>query len=163
VALPTVMVRRQVFQEIGYFEENLIAAEDDNLWMRIALKYRIHLLDEVLVHCRYTENSLSRTAINLFDGGLKSIDLIENKYTDLKKRLGQGNIRRKKSDIYNYYGYYFFSKGNYEMSRRYLSKSITYYPQIFSVIYYCISYIPPSFIEIIRNVKRRYKSLSLKY
>jgi glycosyltransferase involved in cell wall biosynthesis len=161
VALPTVMVRRQVFQEIGYFDDNLKVAEDDNLWMRIALKYRIHLLDEVLVHCRFTENSLSRTAINLFDGGLKSIDLIENKYTDLKKRLGQGNIRRKKSEIYNYYGYYYFSKGEHEMSRRYLIKSIAYYPQIFSVFYYFISFFPPSFMEKIRNVKMRYKSLSL--
>ena len=157
VALPTVMVRRQVFQEIGYFDEQLNVAEDDNLWMRIALKFRIHLLDEVLVHCRFTENSLSRTAINLFDGGLKNIDLIETKYPDLKKRLGKANIRRKKSDIYSFYGYFFFSECNYEMSRRYLIKSITYYPQIYSVIYYFFSFFPPSFIEKIRNEKRKYK------
>ena len=157
VALPTVMVRRQVFQEIGYFDENLNVAEDDNLWMRIALKFRIHLLDEVLVHCRFTENSLSRTAINLFDGGLKNIDLIETKYPDLKKRLGKANIRRKKSDIYNYYGYFFFYKADYALARRYLIQSIAFYPQIGSIIYYIFSFFPASFMEKIRNVKRRYK------
>jgi glycosyltransferase involved in cell wall biosynthesis len=162
VALPTVMVRRQVFQEIGYFEENLIVAEDDNLWMRIALKFRIHLLDEVLVHVRLTENSLSRTAINLFDEGLKNIGLIENTYPDLRKHLGRANIRRKKSVIYNFYGYFFFSKGDYAMAKRYLMQSIIFYPTIDSIFYYIFSFFPPSFMEKIRNVKRRYKSLSLK-
>jgi glycosyltransferase involved in cell wall biosynthesis len=157
VALPTVMVRSQVFQEIGYFEESLIAAEDDNLWMRIVLKFRIHLLDEVLVNVRVTEKSLSRTAINLFDGGLKNLYLIENKYPDLRKRLGRANIRRKKSDIYRLYGYFFFSKGDYAMARRYLIQSITFYPQVGSIIYCIFSIFPPSFVEKIKNVKRRYK------
>ena len=153
----TVMVRRHAFQEVGFFEENLKAAEDDNLWMRIALKFRIHLLDEMLVNYRVTENSLSRTAINLFDGGLKNIDLIEKKYPDLRKRLGRANIRRKKSDIYSFYGYFFFSECNYEMSRRYLIKSITLYPQIGSIIYYIFSFFPPWFVEKIKNEKRKYK------
>jgi glycosyltransferase involved in cell wall biosynthesis len=153
----TVMVRRHAFQEVGFFEENLIAAEDDNLWMRIALKFRIHLLDEMLVNYRVTENSLSRTAINLFDGGLKNIDLIEKKYPDLRKRLGRANIRRKKSDIYNYYGYFFFSVGNYAIAKRYLIKSITLYPQIGSIIYYIFSFFPPWFVEKIKNEKRKYK------
>ena len=162
VALPTVMVRRKVFKEIGCFEENLQVAEDDNLWMRIALKFRIHLLDEVLVHVRLRENSLTRTARNLFDGGLKNIELIENKYPDLRKRLGRGIIRRKKSIIYNFYGYFFFSKGDYAMSKRYLMRSITFYPRMVSIIYCIFSFFPPSLVEKIRNGKRRYKFLSSK-
>jgi len=137
VALPTVMVRRQVFQEIGCFEESMKAAEDDNLWMRIALKFRIHLLDEVLVHIRSTENSLSRTTSNLYEGSLKNIELIENKYPDLRNRLGRANIRRKISDINSFYGYYYFTNGNYAMARRYYLKSLTFYLKTSSFIY-CI-------------------------
>jgi glycosyltransferase involved in cell wall biosynthesis len=162
VATSTVMVRRQVFQEIGYFEENLKAAEDDNLWMRIALKFRIHLLDEVLVHYRWTENSLSRSASNLFDGVLKNLELIENKYPDLRKRLGRANIRRKKSDIYSSHGYYLFSSGDYTMARRYYLRSIALYPKISRLIYYFSSLFPPSIIEKIRDMKRKYKFLSFK-
>lgn len=156
VALPTVMVRTHVFQEIGYFDEDLNVAEDDNLWIRIALKFRIHLLDEVLVHCRMTENSLSRTTSNLVAGVLKNIELIENKYPDLRKRLGRANIRRKLSYIYSNYGYFYFSNGDYEMSRRYYFKSITYYIHISSLIYLFFSVFPPSIIEKVRIYKRKY-------
>ena len=159
VTTSTVMVRRQVFQEIGYFEENLKAAEDDNLWMRIALKFRIHLLDEVLVHYRWTENSLSRSEYNLLDGVLKNIDLIEKKYPDLRKRLGRATIRRKMSNIYAYYGYYLFNIGNYAMSRRYYFRSIALYPKINRLIYCFISMFPPAIIEKTRSIKRKYKFL----
>ena len=157
VALPTVMVRKNVFQEIGYFEENLNVAEDDNLWIRIALKFRIHLLDEVLVHCRMTENSLSRITSNVVTGVLKNVELIENKYPDLRKRLGRVNIRRKKSYIYSDYGYFYFSNGDYETSRRCYLKSITYYPNISSLIYMFFSHFPTSIIEKVRVYKRKYK------
>jgi glycosyltransferase involved in cell wall biosynthesis len=157
VALPTVMVRKNIFQEIGYFEEDLNVAEDDNLWIRIALKFRIHLLDEVLVHCRMTENSLSRTTTNVVTGVLKNVELIEKKYPDLRKRLGRVNIHRKKSYIYSDYGYFYFSSGDYEMSRRYYLKSITYYPNISSLIYLFISFFPTSIIEKVRVYKRKYE------
>jgi glycosyltransferase involved in cell wall biosynthesis len=157
VALPTVMVRKNVFQEIGYFEEDLNVAEDDNLWIRIALKFRIHLLDEVLVHCRMTVDSLSRTTSSLVTGVLKNVELIEKKYPDLKKRLGRVNIRRKISYVYTDYGYFYFSNGDYAMSRRYYLKSITYYLNISSLTYWFLSFFPPSIIEKVRVYKRKYE------
>jgi hypothetical protein len=36
VVTPTVMVRREVFDKIGFFEETIRIAEDDNMWIRIA-------------------------------------------------------------------------------------------------------------------------------
>jgi len=157
VALPTVMVRKNVFQEIGYFEEYLNVAEDDNLWIRIALKFRIHLLDEVLVHCRMTEDSLSRTTSGLVTGVLKNVELIEKKYPELRKRLGPVNIRRKKSYVYSDYGYFYFSNGDYAMSRRYYFKSIKHYFNISSLIYLLFSFFPPSIIEKVRVYKRKYE------
>ena len=159
VTTSTVMVRRRVFREIGYFEESMMAAEDDNLWIRIALKFRIHLLDEVLVHYRVVENSLSRTECNLYDGLLKNIDMIEKKYPELRKRLGRATIRKKMSSIYAYYGYYLFNIGNYTMSRRYYFRSIALYPKINRLIYYFISMFPPAIIEKTRSIKRKYKFL----
>lgn len=162
VALPTVMVRRKVFQEIGYFDESLKVAEDDNLWMRIALKFRIHLLDEVLVHVRLRENSLCRTESTLFTGVLKNIDLIENKYPDLKRRLGWVNLKRKKSDINFSHGYHLFSIGDYVICRKYFIKSFFYYPMIKSVVYCFSSFLPLSLIKIIRDIKGKYIFLSVK-
>jgi glycosyltransferase involved in cell wall biosynthesis len=159
VTTSTVMVKRHVFQETGYFEENLKAAEDDNMWMRIALKFRIHLLDEVLVHYRWTENSLSRTASNLLSGVLKNLELIENKYPELSERLGRASIRRKKSDIYSSHGYYLFSNGCYTSARQYYFRSIALYPKLGSIIYLLFTIIPPSIVEKIRKMKLKYKFL----
>ena len=162
VSTPTVMVRSKVFQEVGYFDENLKVAEDDNLWMRIALKFRIHLLDEVLVHVRSRENSLTRSASNLLAGVLKNIELIENEYPELRKRLGRANIRRKKSDIHSSYGYFLFSRGDYARSRRFYLQSLTFYPKISSLIYCFSSLFPSSIIEQVRKMKRKYKFLSFQ-
>jgi glycosyltransferase involved in cell wall biosynthesis len=162
VTTSTVMVRRQVFWEIGCFEESLKAAEDDNLWMRIALKFRIHLLDEVLVHYRWTEDSLSRSANNLLDGVIKNLELIENRYPDLRRHLGRFILRRKKSDIYFSYGYFLFSRRNYAISRRYYLRSIVLYPKINRLIYCILTIFPPSIIDKVRNMKRNYKFLLLQ-
>jgi len=159
VTTSTVMVRRDVFQEAGYFEENLKAAEDDNLWMRIALKFKIHLLDEVLVHYRATEKSLSRTSGNIFHGVLKNLEIIETTCPDLRKRLGRANIRKKKSDIYFSRGYSYFSCCQYAKARRDFLQSFNYYPKSRSLYYYIFSLLPSSIIEQIRKMKGRYNFL----
>jgi len=162
VTTSTVMVRKEAIQEVGLFEENLKAAEDDNLWMRIALRCKIHLIDEVLVHYRWTENSLSRTSDSIFDGALKNVELIENKYPELRRRLGRSNIRKKKSDIYSSRGYFFFSGSHQKKARQYYLMSIAFYPNLKSLVYCLFTIIPQSIIEKTRNMKKKYKILQSK-
>jgi glycosyltransferase involved in cell wall biosynthesis len=38
IGTPTVMVRKEIFDSIGFFEENIRQSEDDNMWIRIAKK-----------------------------------------------------------------------------------------------------------------------------
>jgi hypothetical protein len=42
------MIRKSLFDEVGFFDENLPACEDYDLWLRITSKYPVHLLDEEL-------------------------------------------------------------------------------------------------------------------
>ena len=44
-----VMMRRELLQEMGGFDESLPACEDYDLWLRVSLRYPIHLIDEALV------------------------------------------------------------------------------------------------------------------
>lgn len=99
VATPTVMVRRKVFEDVGLFDERLKVAEDDNLWMRIAMKWPMGLVDEVFVLCRIREGSLTRTPGSVFAGVMKHLDIIEAEYPDLRLRL-QGLINKKRSSMY---------------------------------------------------------------
>ncbi|MGL4207880.1 MAG: glycosyltransferase family 2 protein [Candidatus Adiutrix sp.] len=44
-----VMLRRSVFDEVGLFDENMLAAEDYDLWLRILAKHPAGLIDRQMV------------------------------------------------------------------------------------------------------------------
>jgi len=55
----TVMMRRQVFDAVGGFDETLRADVDADMWLRIATDHRIHQVDGIFVRYRVHAASLS--------------------------------------------------------------------------------------------------------
>ena len=49
VSPSSVLIRASIFSEVGRFDEDLPVCEDYDLWLRIALKYPVHLIDEKLI------------------------------------------------------------------------------------------------------------------
>jgi glycosyltransferase involved in cell wall biosynthesis len=49
VSPSAVMIHRDVFGEVGYFDESLPACEDYDLWLRIGCRYPIGLIEEPLI------------------------------------------------------------------------------------------------------------------
>ena len=49
VSPSAVMIRRELFDRVGYFDETLPMAEDYDLWLRVAAEYPVYLLPEPLV------------------------------------------------------------------------------------------------------------------
>ncbi len=60
VALPSVMVPRACFQTVGLFDEQLDAAQDQDMWLRLAFAGRVMFLDEVLTRIHMAPASLTR-------------------------------------------------------------------------------------------------------
>lgn len=58
ISAPTVMLRRTVFDQVGGYDESL-GAEDYDMWLRIARRYRWAFVDEPLVYYRLLDGSLS--------------------------------------------------------------------------------------------------------
>ncbi|MEA1983171.1 MAG: glycosyltransferase, partial [Campylobacterota bacterium] len=60
IAPSSVLMRKSVFEDVGGFDEELEVCEDYDLWLRVALKYKIVLVDEKLIN-KYAghENQLS--------------------------------------------------------------------------------------------------------
>ena len=58
----TVLIKREVIREVGNFEEDirLKAAEDFDLWLRIAQRYKIGFVDKVLAVHKESEDSISK-------------------------------------------------------------------------------------------------------
>jgi len=61
VFTPTVVVRRRCLEEVGLFDETLPVSEDFNLWLRIAARWKIALVPEVLAVVHKRDASLSTT------------------------------------------------------------------------------------------------------
>ena len=45
----SVMIRAELFDEIGNFDESLPVCEDYDLWLRIAAKYEFHFIEAPLI------------------------------------------------------------------------------------------------------------------
>ncbi len=48
IAPSTIMIAREVFEKMGYFDECLVVCEDYDLWLRILREYELGLVEEVL-------------------------------------------------------------------------------------------------------------------
>lgn len=83
-----VLIRREVFERVGLFREDLRAAEDYELWLRVALNYNIGLIDRPLVvremgrrwHLSQTSEGIEFWRIMALIGILKRADLSPNRY-----------------------------------------------------------------------------------
>jgi glycosyltransferase involved in cell wall biosynthesis len=49
VSPSSVMLRKELFDKVGNFDESLPACEDYDLWLRIAVKYAFHFIEEPLI------------------------------------------------------------------------------------------------------------------
>ena len=61
VFTPTVVVRRKCLDEVGLFDESLVVSEDFNLWLRIAARWEIAVVPEVLAVREIRSQGLSLT------------------------------------------------------------------------------------------------------
>ncbi|MCP8968340.1 glycosyltransferase family 2 protein [Ectobacillus ponti] len=52
----TIMIHKNIFQEIGLFDEALLYTHDYDLWLRVMKKYEMHYLDMTLINYRVHEN-----------------------------------------------------------------------------------------------------------
>ena len=70
---PTVTFRRKCVDEVGLFDETLRATEDRDMWLRIALRYEVALVPEVIAHYRVSPNSMSTDSSRMREAQLQFI------------------------------------------------------------------------------------------
>lgn len=81
----TALIRRDVFQTVGYFNEQMRYAEDGELWNRIAIHYPLYYVAESLEiaggnKVSFGESGLSANLKGMYDGNVRNIfDLHQKK------------------------------------------------------------------------------------
>jgi glycosyltransferase involved in cell wall biosynthesis len=70
IVCPTVLFRKRCLQTAGWFDEAMQATEDRDLWFRIALRYEIAFIDEVVAQYRLSPTSITSNLDGLLNGQL---------------------------------------------------------------------------------------------
>lgn len=71
---PTIMFRRQCIDQVGFFDETLRATEDRDLWLRLALKYKVALAPHLIAHYRVSAASMTTDPYRMLSAQLRFIE-----------------------------------------------------------------------------------------
>jgi glycosyltransferase involved in cell wall biosynthesis len=89
MACPTVLLKREVLDTVGLFDERLARGVDEDLWRRIARSYRVRYVDRVLVDTREGHAdrvSTVRTPQQVREDLFRWQDMLEKFGTELEAR-----------------------------------------------------------------------------
>ena len=117
VSPSAVMMRRQLFDSVGLFDENLPACEDYDLWLRVNLRFPIFLIDKALVIKRggHTDQLSANSGLdeyrirsiqNLLEGGALTFELQQAAVKTLQSKcqiVAGGCRKRGKLEKMRYY------------------------------------------------------------
>jgi glycosyltransferase involved in cell wall biosynthesis len=118
VSPSAVMLRRNVLDEVGLFDEQLPVCEDYDLWLRISCRYPIHLIDKRLVvkeggnsdqlssRLKGMDRFRIMAMIKLLKNGQlnkKQISSVVNELEIKSTIYGEGCIKRGKMEEGSYY------------------------------------------------------------
>jgi glycosyltransferase involved in cell wall biosynthesis len=81
VIMPTVVARKQALIQAGLFDESFRAAEDFDLWLRLAYNgARMRYQRRVLARYRLLPNSLSSSRTGMFRGQVRALEKLEKTF-----------------------------------------------------------------------------------
>ncbi len=114
------LIRRECFERVGFFDEEIWIGEDWNLWLRIAKNYEVKFVEEPLIKYRVHGNNLHRDMTKIEDSMRKNVEKNIEKH-----RL----ILRRKAYSYIYIDIaheYIDTKNDHKMFINALKSIITY-------------------------------------
>lgn len=130
ITLPTVMVRREVFDSVGGFDESMSRFEDTDMWRRISRCHRIEAIQEYTCKLRtHRDNCLSSQDPDYIHSAL---DYYASKILREDSELSILARRRGVARIYLQYGYALWTVLRWKhKGRRLLFAAFRYWPLVF--------------------------------
>lgn len=115
VGTPAVLIKKECFEKVKYFDEYIPALEDWELWIEISKHYHFKYIDEPLLNSYSTPNSVNLNQKNM----LKAREII------LKNHLNDFNKNKKVlSEHYFYIAVELCSNDDFKDGRDYLIKAL---------------------------------------
>jgi glycosyltransferase involved in cell wall biosynthesis len=161
VASPTPIVRRDVFKDVGLFNEesSFKSVEDWDMWLRIAARYPVGFIDKPLV--KYRRHSTSLTGTSIIERSLESrLTVIERAISREPERLS--DLRQQAiANIYMALGHLVMSRGARAEAREMYLKSVQMNPKQLQVIAYLITTFLPINVDELKKIRRLLNNLGV--
>ena len=126
VPSPTPMVRRELFDQVGPFDESLSACEDWDMWIRIAQVSEFAYVDRVLAEYRVHSANMSLDHERMMTNRLRVLEKAFSAagVSPATRRLRRSIFSRWHAD----YALHHFYAERYEQARREVIRAVTLHP-----------------------------------
>ena len=155
---PTVVVRRKCLEETGLFNESLVTSEDFNLWLRIAARWEIAVVPEVLAVREICSTGLSlstRPEIYL-ENGIAALEDVASVYDGLSPHENRA-LKRAVAERYYVYGSHLLASGSRAGSRKQLANALRRQPaHLRAWIKLGLSWLPSGAFRRMTELRRRF-------
>ena len=104
IAVLTVLIRKKIIDEIGFFNEQLSGADDYEMWLRVTLKYPIKYIDQSLAFYRFHDNNVSKDSFRMTITDLKTINTILSEHPEATDIAGKHTVRARLYELHHQLG-----------------------------------------------------------
>ena len=132
----SVVVRKEVFETTGLFDEQLVNCQDWDMWLRIAFHFKVAGINKPLVKYRHNPHSLSKNRNNVLKYQKIVIDKIYNKFKDTENSITEKVYKKRLASHYAKAGRYYLRIGDKNRANENFSLSLKNSPLNFRAIRY---------------------------
>jgi glycosyltransferase involved in cell wall biosynthesis len=161
VFTPTVVARRRCLDGVGLFNESLAVSEDFNLWLRIASRWKIAMMPDVLAIRHMRANGLSQTTAPeaVLRNGIAALEDVRSNCPGLSAK-DENALLAVLCERYYDYASYLLAAGSRMASRGNFRMTLRLQPFNWHAIAKLgLSYLPQDVFNAVMAVKRSYDSL----
>jgi hypothetical protein len=133
IGMLTAIVRRNCFDQVGYFDETLPSCQDWDMWLRIARSYHIDYVSEVLA------NRLEHTDPNRISNSPTAVLLGYERIAEKHLEKPSPSYKHIRSTHYFSLGSHFIKHANLSYARRCFQKAFLLYPLRFQYGFYWLA------------------------
>lgn len=138
----TILIKKNVLDEVGYFDEQLRAAEDTELTIRVSRKYLFGFVKEPLIRVAKNHDSLMGNAMNY----LVAYDIIYEKHKDF---LSDEILFGLSKNLANYW----ILKNDLRKARGYVKRSLKHKKNFNTLSQYYLLIVAPFLLKSLYKVK----------
>jgi glycosyltransferase involved in cell wall biosynthesis len=147
----TVMIRRSVLNDIGYFDEELKIAEDHDLWLRICRKYKIGFLNKTTAAYIMHNDGITTNTPLYYDSSIK----VRSHYANELPKLYRDRLEKQLAMYSFTKGYYYYRNALYGEANRAFRQALSQNPlSVRYHLYWALTLLPEFVIKPARIFKR---------